>query len=173
MSTWKRVAENLVRHESGTIYLRAKVAGKPIRYSLKTIELAAAKAEPTLGEALTAVEKELITDPRLKPRTVSYNQELHQVPRETLPVKLAPRHWTAANAREWWTTIAGRFSSQRANNLLAQAKKTRHLPAAVSGVRHGRPDPLHRGQTFAGPRCHIPQAFARFQQAHDGAVAVQ
>ena len=43
MNTWQRVAENLAGHESATIYLRAAVAGKPIRSSLKTTDLAAAR----------------------------------------------------------------------------------------------------------------------------------
>ena len=43
-SSWVKVAENIVRHEpSGTLYLRAKVGGKPIRRSLGVSALRPAK----------------------------------------------------------------------------------------------------------------------------------
>jgi len=43
MATWKQIGENLVRHRGGTVYLRAKVAGKTIRKSLETSDLRIAK----------------------------------------------------------------------------------------------------------------------------------
>jgi hypothetical protein len=43
VSIWVQVGENLVRHWSGTIYLRAKVADKIVRISLKTSDIRIAK----------------------------------------------------------------------------------------------------------------------------------
>jgi len=43
MGDWTQVAENLVRHRAGTIYLRAKVGGKVIRESLRVDDLRIAK----------------------------------------------------------------------------------------------------------------------------------
>ncbi len=42
---WQKAGENLVKHVSGSYYLRAKVAGKQIRISLKTTNLRVAKVK--------------------------------------------------------------------------------------------------------------------------------
>lgn len=39
MGAFEKAGENLVRHENGTYYLRAKVAGKCVYASLKTTSL--------------------------------------------------------------------------------------------------------------------------------------
>jgi hypothetical protein len=43
MASWTKCWENLVRYQGGTIYLRAKVEGKPVRVSLQTDDLRIAK----------------------------------------------------------------------------------------------------------------------------------
>ncbi len=142
MKTWTRVGENLVRHQGGTIYLRLKVAGKIIRRSLETSDLPTArtkrdaeakrirktatttgKTQTTLAAILHTLEDECTADPRLKPSTRKYYTELYKILRETLPVTCHPRSWTAALARSWWHDIAQRYSTPRANNTLAHAKK--------------------------------------------------
>jgi integrase len=142
MATWKKVGENLVRHQGGTIYLRAKVAGKIIRRSLDTEDLAAAKrkrdteierirkqmataaeAAKTLGGALTRIEKTQVTDPHLKLSTRKFYEEVHKTLRTTLPLKRNLRDWKEADARAWWAATAKKYSPQRANHLLALVKR--------------------------------------------------
>lgn len=142
MATWKQVGENLVRHQGGTIYLRAKVAGKIIRRSLETTDLATAKrkrdteikldrkraatagqAEKTLGGALAMIEKGQINDPHLKLSTRESYKEIHKTLRKTLPLSRNLREWKDTDARQWWAATAGNYSAQRANHLLALVKR--------------------------------------------------
>ncbi len=60
MGTWSQVADNLVRHKAGEIYLRAWVAGKEIRESLGTpsLRIAKLKRNERLDELREAAKKE-------------------------------------------------------------------------------------------------------------------
>lgn len=143
MGTFSKVGENLVRHDgSGTIYLRAKVNGKPIRTSLDTTDLTTAKekrdpelkrlrkqarqtvrSETTLSGALTAIEKAHVHDPRLKLSTRKSYEETYKALRRSLPLKRNLKEWKAADARAWWAATAAKASPQRANHLLALVKR--------------------------------------------------
>jgi hypothetical protein len=46
---WKQIAENLVRHPGGKIYLRARVNGKVVRKCLQTSDLRTAIHKRDLG----------------------------------------------------------------------------------------------------------------------------
>ena len=54
---WKPVGENLVRHRGGSYYLRAKVAGKPIRVKLDAADLRIAKMQRDDKLAIPTVAK--------------------------------------------------------------------------------------------------------------------
>ena len=144
MSKYVPVGENLVRHQSGTIYLRAKVAGKPVRISLKTSDLRIAKIKrddrlaslrkgakkevgaskvKSLNDAVALLEKQTVSQPHLKKRTADYYKEICKILRETLPLDLPARSWTALEAARWWKATADKYSAQRANNVLALAKR--------------------------------------------------
>lgn len=145
MSDWKQVGENLVKHKGGTIYLRASVAGKIKRISLRTSDLRIAKLKRddlldsmrksavatsgdsgkirTLGDAIRIVQARAESMPHLSDRSSSYYSEIGKVLAETLPTELHGRSWTKEDAAAWWKKIAKRFSAQRANNLLSMAKK--------------------------------------------------
>src|SRR5687767_2992762 len=107
MSDWTQVGENLVRHVGGTIYLRAKVAGKVIRVSLQTSDLRIAKIKRddrlgglrqaavrnptaatvrTLGEAVAVVAGRITDRPDLQAGTVSFYKEMIAILNDTLPV---------------------------------------------------------------------------------------
>lgn len=156
MGDWAQVGENLVRHRSGTIYVRAKVAGKVIRASLQTKDLriaklkrdtrlqelraaAAAALSPaackTLGDAINLAQAATIL-PHLKPSTLAYYAALFGILSKTLPVATPVDKWTAADALAWWKTQVARYAPQRANNLLALLKRV----TATMVERHARAD---------------------------------
>jgi len=155
MSSWTKVGENLVRWHGGTIYLRAKVAGKMIRVSLKTESLriakirrderlegmrgaakvdAGKKAVRTLGEALEVVAARVLAQPHLKKPTIDYYKEMFDILRTTLPITVHGRSWTASEAATWWKARAKHYSPQRANNLLGMAKRV-GKQLILSGLR--------------------------------------
>ncbi|GAA5116988.1 site-specific integrase [Luteolibacter yonseiensis] len=144
MSDWTQVGENLVRHRAGTIYLRAKVEGKVKRVSLGTSDLriakikrddllagmrAAAVLQPnaahvrTIGDVLAVVAERITTQPQLQPRTILFYRDILKVLKETLPVAVHARSWTAGEAGKWWMRMAKQYHAQRANNLLGVAKR--------------------------------------------------
>lgn len=144
MKDWLQVGENLVKHSGGTIYLRAKVHGKVIRVSLETTDLRIAKikrddrlsklraaasskaANPnlrTLGDAIAILRQRIVNQPHLKTPTLVFYRDMLDVLATTLPVTTLAKSWTSADAARWWTTIAGRFHAQRANNVLGMAKR--------------------------------------------------
>ena len=148
MSNWTQVGENLVKHVGGTIYLRAKVKGKVIRLSLRTTDLRIAKIKRddrltkiremaekesgsikvrTIGDAVELVRQSIIHQPHLSPPTLVFYKDMCDVLDATLPVKIHGASWTAVDAAKWWTTIAGRFHAQRANNVLGVAKRVGKL----------------------------------------------
>lgn len=146
---FRRVGENLVqRRGSGTIYLRAKIAGRkgPVRISLETSDLRVAKiardarlellraaasgaAESgqdgvrTLGDALARVAAREVGKSHQKASSSKYNGEICGVLRETLPVDLLPKRWDEREARLWWKLISQRFGHTRANALLHMVRK--------------------------------------------------
>ena len=145
MGDWTQVGENLVRHRSGKIYLRAKIGGKIKRVSLKVSDLRIAKLKRddhletlrkavkathkdgavvrTVGDAVEAVAARMAAQPQLSQRTVSYYAEMCGILRKTLPLASHGRTWTATEAAAWWKTIARKYSPQRANNILAMARR--------------------------------------------------
>ena len=162
MATFEKCGENLVRHQGGVIYLRAKVAGKPIRQSLGVTDLRIAKLKrdaaleklrqaastgagtidaaqaQTMAQALNAFEASIMEQPHLRDRSRDYYREIFTILRATIPGKAAARSWTAAEASAWWKTVAGKYAPQRANNTLGMLKRvTRHL--ADTGVRPDDP----------------------------------
>lgn len=144
METWKQVGENLVRYQGGTIYLRAKVAGKVIRVSLETTDLRTAKRKRdlkieqlrkeadlssnphnlhTVGDALELVSGKTIGKHGLKAATTEYYQHLFTTLRATLPVSLAGSAWSAEQAASWWKGYREVQSSQLANTALRAVRK--------------------------------------------------
>lgn len=138
-----QVGENLVRHRSGTIYLRAKVEGKVIRFTLETTNLriaklkrddvlagirAAAEAQKasskvrTIGDTIAVISTRLLSQPQLDPKTITFYQDMINVLNLTLPVAIHGKIWTAGEAALWWKAIAKRYSPSRANNVLRVAK---------------------------------------------------
>ena len=158
MGDWKQIGENLVRHKSGTIYLRAKIAGKVVRRTLKTSDLRIAKlkrdaeverlraasvAKPSevtsIGDALDLVANRVVNKPGLKPSTVRYYQQVFETLRKTLPLRLAGAAWTADNATAWWRDYTKDTSPQKVNNAL---RLVRQMTGALieAGIR--RDDPV-------------------------------
>lgn len=142
MATWKKVGEHLVRHSGGTIYLRARVDGKPIRVSLGTDDLRIAKIardarlarlkesaleketrQPkTLGDFLDVVEARAVL-PHLKPKTVEcYRFTLGNL-RKTLDVTRRGQGFSEAEATAWWRAYAKSGNPQSVNLGLTFAKR--------------------------------------------------
>lgn len=139
MGDWQQVGENLVRHRGGTIYLRAKVAGKIIRQTLATTDLRIAKLKRddmlaalrgaaaerkaaereirTLGDALDFLAAKLDA-PHLKASTRDDYRKCLACLRETLPLSTLGRSWSQAEAAGWWRAVAGRWGTHRGNKLL-------------------------------------------------------
>ena len=154
MGSWKRVGENLVRHWGGTIYLRAKVAGKPIRQSLETSDLRVAKLKrdeklenmrqkaitatsevTTVGDALELVAKRTMSKNDLKAKTLRYYTQMFVTLRSTLPLKLAGSAWTAELAAAWWKDYSAKRSAQQANNGLQAVRKMGAMLVESGGAR--------------------------------------
>lgn len=157
MTTWTNAGENLVRHSSGTIYLRVKVNGKTIRKSLKTTDLRSAKRKRNteldliqkaakaggkeirlLGDAIDAEEASTLAKPRLKDATIHYYNQTFSSLRSTLPVGRPAASWTAEDAKAWWKAYGAAKSPSRANNALAIVQR---IAAAMieRGVRDDNP----------------------------------
>lgn len=160
MSQWKKAGENLVRHWSGTIYLRAKVAGKPIRISLQTDDIRIAKLKRdeqldalrvaaaqrndqtirTIGDALAVFATE-VAKPHLKASTVADYKHRIDYLRKTLPLQTHGRTWSEGEAAAWWKSVTGKLGARLSNKLLHDARKVMGIL-----IRHGvrTSDPLAR-----------------------------
>jgi len=143
VSKWKQVGENLVRHVSGSYYLRAKVAGKIIRVKLeaKTLRVAklqrddkltalraaAVQAETagirTLGDAITVVADRVLKGAHLEEPTVAYYEAIIEILRKTMPRSTPAKNWTAGAMAAWWKKVSAKYASQRANNILSMARR--------------------------------------------------
>lgn len=146
--SWKRVGDNLVRWNGGTIYLRKKVGGKLIRHSLETSDLRIAKLKRdqflnkliggdeavdnylplkgrrlTLGAFIESLEAEVTTQPHLRPETVRYYREMFSILKATMPIDRPAKAWSGREAALWWRQVAEKYSAQRANNVLGMAKR--------------------------------------------------
>lgn len=156
---WQQVGENLVRYQAGTIYLRARVAGKIVRQSLGTSDLriaklkrdatlarlrdAAAEASKapeirTLGDGLDELARRSL-GPHLKPATRDDYQKQIATLRRTLPVTTLARSWSADSASDWWQRINRHFSPRPANKILRFA---RLLSRLLIDLGHRTSDPL-------------------------------
>ena len=118
--TFRAVATNIVRHQSGTYYLSAKIRGVKVRRSLETASLEVAKMKrddamrklkgaavsdvkvSTVGEALEVVARRMIEKPGLKPATKLYYETLKGILEKELPVNLAGALWSREACRQWW-----------------------------------------------------------------------
>ena len=169
---WTKVGENLVRHPAGTIYLRAKVAGKKIRQSLETADLRAAKRKrdlmledmrhatalgsehiETLADAI-AIEKGLtMGKPRLKQATRDYYEHLFLKIEESIPGHKRAATWTPDEARKWWSIhCAKNPAPMHANNALAVVRRA--LRTVVErGIR--RDDPTKGIKRLKVPKTRI------------------
>lgn len=166
----------MVRHRAGTIYLRAKVAGKIKQTSLETSDLRIAKLKRdelldnlrkgaaaesgrqkirSLGDALDRVESVVTGQPHLRPASVKYYREVFASLRETLPLAVPARSWSAGEARAWWKDYADRFSSQRANNGLGVVKRL-GLELVESGARADDPSVGLRRVKITARELNVP-----------------
>lgn len=147
MGRWTQVGENLVRYQAGTIYLRARVAGKIKQVSLQTEDIRIAKLKRdkmleglrkaakvssgekvrTIGDAITLLSSRVVDQPEIKPATAGYYREMIGILRATMEPETMVRSWTAAEASAWWKRIAKKYAAQRANNVLGMAKRLAKL----------------------------------------------
>lgn len=169
---WTKVAENLVRHPAGTIYLRAKVAGEKVRVSLETTDLRQAKRKrdtmletlrhaaslgsrniETLGEAL-ALEKELtLGKPKLKQATRDYYEHIFSKLAASLPDHKSAATWTLDEARKWWSAhCKDNPAPQHANNALAIVRRM-FRTVVERGIR--RDDPTKGIKRLKVPQTRI------------------
>jgi integrase len=170
--TWTKIAENLVRHPSGTIYLRAKVSGKKIRQSLNTTDLRQAKRKrdstledlrhaaslageniESLADAL-ALEKSLtLGKPKIKQATKDYYEHLFLKLSESLPGHKNPATWSPEDARKWWSIhCKSNTAAMHANTALAIVKRMMKL-VIERGIR--RDDPTKDIKRLKVPKTRI------------------
>jgi len=170
--TWTKVAENLVRHPAGTIYLRAKVAGRKIRQSLGTSDLRAAKRKrdlliedlrhaaalgtehiETLADAI-AIEKGLtMGKPKLKQATKDYYGHLFLKIGESIPGHKKAATWTPDEARKWWSIHCTKNPAPlHANNALAVVRRAMRT-VVERGIR--RDDPTKGIKRLKVPKTRI------------------
>jgi integrase len=146
--TWTKAAENIVRHPSGTYYLRAKIDGKNVRKSLGTSDLRIAKKKrdarleelrrpvvdpdmiTILSQALQATEDQTMQRPKLKQKTIRYYGQLFAKIRTTLPLDLPVRQWTTDAARAWWKAHCDATTATHANNALQVIRRMGTLLAS-------------------------------------------
>jgi len=166
---WTRVAENLVRHPRGKYYLRASVGGKVVVRSLRTNNIAEARARrdrelarlralagidarsaTTIGEFLELLDRREAANPRSKAATHVAHDQFIRALRDTLPLDRPFRSWSADDAVAWWESFAVGRSPQRANNCLGTLRRA--VRDAVDGGALVL-DPTRRLQ-----RLHVPQS---------------
>lgn len=148
MSEWQKVGENLVRHPAGNIYVRIRVDGKQKRISLGTKDVRIAKikrdtvlpklrtsgkkqsasgssisARRTVGDAIEMLESKVVTQANLEAATVKYYKEIFGILRDTLECEATIKSLSPSAMSKWWRTVAKKYSSQRANNVLGIAKR--------------------------------------------------
>ena len=165
MPAYNRIGENLVRHKGGTIYLQAKVCGKPVRVSLQTTDLRIAKIKrgPRLEQLRKAAANDVSDNPRgstigeaietlargydmphLKISTKRYYKSIAKVLRETLETHQHPKMFSPDLALVWWRGICKRYSPQRANNILAAMKKLGSIFVSTGAAPSNPADGLRR-----------------------------
>lgn len=155
---WVKVGENLVRYNGGTIYLRAKVAGKIERHSLKTSDLKLAKIKrdtklaelrrgaalakndqpATMGDAIDRLEAQTVR-PHLKESSRNLYRTLCRRLRESIKTALPVAKWTDAAASAWWLDLTGRLKPRSANQILRMARLLTKSLVATGAVQT---DPL-------------------------------
>ena len=155
---WTRVGENLVRHPAGTIYLRAKIAGKKVRQSLETPDLRAAKRRrdmlledlrhaaalgseniETLADALAIERETTLAKPKLKQRTRDYYAYLFDKIAASLPGHKRAAVWTPEDARKWWAAhCKDNPAPVHANNALAAVRRMMRT-VVERGIRRDDP----------------------------------
>lgn len=163
---WSKVGENLVRYNGGTIYLRAKIAGKIERVSLKTSDLRQAKIRrdakllelrsaanqrdrgeiKTMADAIDALESSLLKPHLKRSSKATYSKGCKKL-RATMDGAALARKWTASDAAAWWTTITDELSAHPANAVLRFARLMSGLLVArgvlnadpMAGIKAMRP----------------------------------
>jgi len=147
-TTWTRAGENLIRHGAGNYYLRAKVLGKIFPECLDTDDLRIAKLKRddrlaairaarqaevagegkgakvrTLADAVNVLQSEMLDRPGIEEKTKAYCRDVLRILRDTLPVTVHARTWSAGEARAWWSKVGTRYSASVANKVLAAGKR--------------------------------------------------
>lgn len=142
MSDWERAGENLVKHKNGTYYLRAKVAGKVVRVTLKTSSLKIAKIKRndrlekerskatarkgnarTLQDAVNALENDMVNRPNIRPKSKAACADVIRILRDSLPLSAAGAEWSRQDVAAWWLKIGGKYSPSVANKLHGAVRK--------------------------------------------------
>ena len=142
---WEKVEQNMVRHvPTGSLYLRAKVGGKPIRKALgmdsvrpakivrdrMLAELRAAAGtfsteNVTVADALALTRQWYESRPlsEQKKSSLIYRRQILDVLAKTLP-QTSPRQWTHETIETWWQSpIVKRYSATRRNGMLDTVRK--------------------------------------------------
>lgn len=158
MSRFTLVAENLVRHKSGSLYLQAWVDGKPIREKLAANTLRIAKLQrdarlaslrssaqlrltssvKTLEEVIQTVRGRVVDQPDLEPDTAKYYKAIISILEKSLPGEIHGKSFTATESATWWKDIAKKYAPQRANNTLSMAKRVGEV-LVEAGLRSDNP----------------------------------
>lgn len=132
----------MVRHENGTYYLRAKVAGKCVYAYLKTTSLKIAKIKrndrlakerskaaarrgmsKTLQDAVNVLEADLMNRPNIRPKTMAACGDVIRILRDTLPLTAHGGDWSRQEAAEWWAKIGAKYLVSVANKLHGAVRK--------------------------------------------------
>lgn len=152
---FEKAGENLVRHSSGTYYVRAKINGKPFRASLKTTDLRVAKilrnerladerakkpssGAKTIRAALEKLQAELCDRPHIAPKTKEYGKATIAILTRRLPLDAASSSWSVDEAEKAWRLISRQYSASVANKALSAMRR---LAAIIieSGARTDDP----------------------------------
>lgn len=146
MVTWTKIADNLVRHSGGTIYLRARVGGKPIRVSLGTSDLRLAKisrdarldalradvktpdvaSAKTIGDFISLAEQNTVL-PHLKPTTARNYRFTFSTLRNSIDLMQQAQTYLPTTATTWWRQYCKTGCSQTVNLGLSLMKKVGNL----------------------------------------------
>lgn len=157
MTDFVRAGENIERHASGIYYLRAKVAGKVVRRSLDTRNLAVAKLarnalldrlrkesgtiEPrTLADAVETLQTHLLARPHIRPKTADACRDLCRILSDSLPANAMAHTWSAKEAAAWWLGIGRNYAPSYANKILGAVKR---MFALLIDARICLADPTH------------------------------
>jgi integrase len=182
-SPWvKAPAANLVRYKpSGVYFVRAKVAGKLIRQSLKTHVLSVAKlrlrdlvasehqkaerqekiaaGKMTFADARQIYQRRLSGDREIKPRTKRYQEEVFVALEKSWPElnSLDVRKVTRATCLEWRSRFATAYSPTRINGAISVLRRIFQI-SVDAGIRHDNPMQGVRRAKVVNKKLILPEA---------------